>query len=232
MSIIKEYTELNVARKYGLYWAQSIHRDEPSIHGTYVYQPTKYPIEPFYEISLKFKQLNDYIFLQLCATTEKFEHAQGEVNDPFYINVDWCLDKEISQNNLDSWDYNLKVLSMVNPIILISTFLEWSLKRILKEYSGISKFKVPGGKSNIDAILEKIISDHDLQIEIPKEFQSQLDNYRHIRNNFAHGEWLKITAIEDGDIKKYFIHVSNLLKALEDILVYKKHTFTASETTA
>jgi len=231
MSSIEMSTQLNVARKYGLYWAQSISKNDSSIHGLYVYQPDL-PFEPFCQISTKFKQLNNYIFLQLCSTTEQFESAKDELNDPFYEKIDWSLDKEIAQNELVSWDYNLNVLSMVNPIILISTFLEWSLKCILFEYSGISSITNKSGKANIDFMLEKIINDHSLQIEIPKEFQDKLDSYRFIRNKFAHGEWHRIPMIKDGDIKGYMIHVANLLKALEMKMVEKSHTFTGLETTA
>lgn len=222
---MNEVTEINVAKKYGLYWSKSIHMDDPKINGLYVYQPTSLPFEPFYEISQKLEQLNNYIFLQLCTTTNRFEYAQEATRDSNYTQIEWSLYKEVADQNLESWDYNLKVLSLVNPIILISTFLEWALKRLLLVCCDIHKFNAPKGKSNIDAMLEEIINKLGLQVEIPQSFQEKLDSYRFIRNNFAHGEWDQIGTLQDQDVKEYLVHIEKLFKVLEAQIIRKKYTY-------
>ncbi|EKB1967641.1 TPA: hypothetical protein NKA96_004452 [Vibrio parahaemolyticus] len=225
MITINEVTEINVAKKYGLYWSKSICVDDPKINGLYVYQPTSLPFEPFYEISQKLEQLNNHIFLQLCATTNRFEYAQDATSDSNYTQIEWSLYKEVADQNLESWDYNLKVLSLVNPIILISTFLEWALKRLLLVCCDVHKFKAPKGKSNIDAMLEEIINKLGLQVEIPQSFQEKLDSYRFIRNKFAHGEWDQIGTLQDQDVKEYLVHIEKLFKVLEAQIIHKKYTY-------
>ena len=175
---INEATEINVAKKYGLYWSKSIYVNDPKINGLYVYQPSL-PFEPFYEISQKLEQLNNHIFLQLCANTNRFEHAQDALSDLNYTQIEWTLYKEVADQNLASWDYNLRVLSLVNPIILISTFLEWALKRLLLVCCDVHKFKAPKDKrSYISAMIDEIINKLSLQVEIPLPTREKLDSYR------------------------------------------------------
>ena len=225
MNTISKVTEINVATKYGLYWSNSIYTDDPKIHGLYVYQLTNLPFQPFYEISQKLKQLNNYIFLQLCTTTNRFECAQDAIRVPNYIQAECSLSQEIANQNIELWDYNLRVLSLVNPIILISTFLEWALKRLLFVCCDIYNFKALKGKSNIDAMLEEIIHTLDLKIEIPPVFQEKLNSYRFIRNKFAHGEWDKIGMLQDQDVKEYFVHIERLFKVLESQILEKKNMY-------
>jgi hypothetical protein len=183
------------------------------------------PIGCFVEISTKLQQLNDYIFSQLCSTAKEYESAKFDYYDPLNPQMQWSLGKEQAKNRVSSWDYSFKVFSRVNPIILISTFMEWALKCLLTEYSGSDSFKRNREKSIFDTMLKKLINDHQLDVIIPPDFQLILNKYRKIRNNFAHGDWDRIVNIEDTDIKDYISNISSLLKYLEIELTNKKHMY-------
>ncbi|MGF1713181.1 hypothetical protein L4C37_21800 [Vibrio kagoshimensis] len=227
MRIFTDEHEVRVAKQYGLYWSRSLHSEYPEIDGLYVYQPS-YPIEPFLDISIKLEQLNNHIFLQLCATKQKHELAKEDKRSPHYLENNGNLYSEIVDHNIESWDYNLNVLSLVNPIILISTFLEWSLKRLLHDCCDGVKYKSKKGIANIDGMLALIIKSLSLDIQVPKDFQEALNKYRLVRNKFAHGEWEKISSLYDLEVRDYLLHCSRLLKTLEAEILRKKYTYTGT----
>ena len=212
--------EIEVARKYKLFWANKIIERE-ELHGCYIYEP-ELPYEPFLTISRKLVQLNDYIFSQLCANYQQALAAKENLESLNANPNAWCLSCEMAEKKVQDWDYNVSVFSIATPIFLISSFIEWSLSELLAVYSGSPKIRSQRGESKIEAMLDSLSDSNDLEMQIPLEFKLKLNKFRRCRNDFAHGEWSKLSALNDIDIYEYIVCTSTLFSMLDNKLKYKE----------
>ncbi|MEB5483806.1 hypothetical protein QMA69_04160 [Burkholderia pseudomallei] len=72
--------ELNVANKYGLFWAGALVEDEKGkalADGFYIYQPKRFS-DTFFLLFDKLRQLNDYCFNQLLFSEKRLRMLAGQ----------------------------------------------------------------------------------------------------------------------------------------------------------
>ncbi|WP_316675010.1 hypothetical protein [uncultured Tolumonas sp.] len=72
--------EIEVAKQFSLFWSNRFDENN-KLYSTYIYTP-ELPIPCFVDISVKLKQLNDYIFSQLRSTANEYENAKADYHTP------------------------------------------------------------------------------------------------------------------------------------------------------
>ena len=115
------------------------------------------------------------------------------------------------------WEDNASVLSHAVPVVLLSSFIEWGIKSIAKEFCGSVPRKAKSSMSDIDFLLNHIRVTSGLAFQLDMEILETLNSFRLIRNQFAHGHWHSLeTELRTLSLRSCFAAVTRLLEALED----------------
>ncbi|PMV17583.1 MULTISPECIES: hypothetical protein [unclassified Pseudomonas] len=186
--------ELDVAKRYGLFWASSLVEGEdrvPIADGTYIQQPERFS-ETFWDVFDKLHQLNDYCFLQLVAVekqrVELFNQRESYLARPNQgaEEIDWLDDQT------PRWEDNLAVVTQATSIVLLCSFMEWGLKRVAKDLYGVIPRKpARPAMSDIQFFLEHL-KQSGLPFRMDPAVLDAIDSFRNVRNAFAHGEWASV----------------------------------------
>ena len=204
----------------GLFNTRSLLFDEtdPSkivAHGCYVYQP-KLPIEPFFTISSEFGRLNNYCLAQFGAVQDEF-FIHSEISK----SEDGGFFEEEARSSSNDWKYHQNVTSRVVPILLLTSFLEWSLTKIYQNYTGMRP-RQKKHMSKIESYLLSLEQDGLYEDDLSESSKDFLKELRVVRNAYAHGD------IEDigprlGAIKlgSCFRLVSHILEVCERNCIHR-----------
>lgn len=173
------------------------------------------PLEPFLSISRKLAQLTDYCHNQVIASKNKLDELRRE-NTELIISCDNPFTLESASEEIDNWAMIVNLYSQSVPVVLLMSFLEWSLKLILKEYTGDVPRKPKNTKlSDVEFYIQQISKNQKHTFNIESTIMEKISVFRDIRNHFAHGEWDKVenllakTGLRDG-----FCIVSKLLEII------------------
>jgi hypothetical protein len=211
--------ELHIAAKHGLYWSLTLIEDENGTaiaDGFYIYEPDRYS-SPFWEIAEKLRQLNDYCFHQLVSSQERLSDLQLERSK--LMEQRHCSAEEIDviDEAIPLWEDNASVVSHAVPVVLLSSFIEWGLKSLAKEFCGSVPRKAGATLSDIDFLLNHIRGTGGLAFELDMKTLETLNSFRIVRNQFAHGNWHSLeTLLGTLSLRSCFAAVTRLLEALED----------------
>ncbi len=193
-------------------------------------------------IEEELKELFNYCILLQESTQKKIDQLVSEreelEKEPYkrfefdgiqFMNID-TIDG-IEKIEIPSWNTILEFNVPMNQILLLSIFLEKSLKSLCAEYSpnnnseyyGVYNFKVR--KNSQESIINSYIRYLEQQCGIKNlsdltiEYLNQ--NLRKLRNSFVHGDWNTIEQYAGKiDINEVFISASSLFRIIEK-KVYK-----------
>lgn len=210
--------ELDIAKRYGLFWALSLVTEDdgtPIADGTYIYQPERFS-ETFWVLFEKLQQLNDYCFLQL-VTVEQHHSKLVDQRESYMADSGpgaealYWLDDQIPR-----WEDNLTVVTQATSIVLLCSFVEWGLKRVVKDLYGAIARKPSGSRvSDIQFLLEHLEAS-GLSYVVDAQVLHTVHSFRGIRNAFAHGEWAAIEEqLANVSLRDCFENVSQLFACLE-----------------
>jgi uncharacterized protein YutE (UPF0331/DUF86 family) len=198
--------EIDIPKKLGLWWSKSWLEDQDGnvvTSNDYLYMPERFS-ECFWVLFERLNYTHDYCLHLLISSEEKLQQIREDekeypdIEDHYY------------------WEYNVDVISKSNVLIVMSSFIEWGLKRVLIELVGSIPKKENRKTSDIEHYLACIKSEILMDLEIPQETRNNLNTLRKLRNKFAHGEWDKIEPLlVDLTFKETFSAISDLFYRIE-----------------
>jgi hypothetical protein len=131
----------------------------------------------------------------------------------------------LEEFEIPTWDNSYNFIVPLNQLLLISIFLEKSLKSLCSEYSPENNSDFYGGykivlqskrKSKIETYINYLKTVCNLEIKLSQEILLFLDQTRNVRNAFVHGDWDEIGQMFiDFNSNESFIIVSKLLEEIE-----------------
>lgn len=111
----------------------------------------------------------------------------------------------------------MDVISKSTVLIIMSSFIEWGLKRVIKELVGSVPSKTKK-ISDIEHYISCIKSEVLPNLELSIELTSKLNALRKLRNKFAHGEWDLIEPLlKELLFKESFAAISGLFVSIENL---------------
>lgn len=210
--------ELSVATKFGLFWADTELQDEEGqalTDGFYIALPERYS-DTFFPLLHKLQQLNDYCFHQLLSSERRLQALVSQRQDVAAQKQGgaeaWIyLDDQIPQ-----WEDNVEVVGRATSIVLLSSFVEWGLKRVALEFCGTIPRKRGGAMSDVEFMLQHLQRQGGLSPAMEVECMERIHSFRGIRNAFAHGDWEALNAqLQSVSLRACFTAVARLFHCLE-----------------
>ncbi|WP_026705230.1 hypothetical protein [Flavobacterium soli] len=147
-----------------------------------------------------------------------------------FQNIDFL--QGLEEFEIPNWLDTYKFIVPMNQVLLVSIFLEKSLKSLCSEYSVENKSKVYGGykiklkteigKSKIETYINYLKENCALKIDASTEVSFFNNKIRRVRNCFVHGDWDEIEEMFlDYNSNDLFIIVSKLLEEIEKAYINK-----------
>lgn len=100
--------------------------------------------------------------------------------------------------------------------MLLASFTEWGLKHIASNIFGSTLKKTERSMSDIQFYLRHLVN-CGLEIRNTDGLLSRVDDFRTIRNNFAHGKWYELgEVLQKLSLREAFKSVSEMFEAIED----------------
>jgi len=182
----------------------------------------------FVGIEVEMAQLNEYCVLCLTETfnklanlnieLEKHQSQKGaEKNAVRLRNLDgWMM--ELSEIEISFWESNFDFVAPAMCLIVLSFFLEKSLKSIYFAYApkGVTLPIKNKGANKVSMYLRFLKTDCNFKFDEPIKTMGIWDKCRKIRNAFAHGDWDKVKSeIAQTDLRESFSAISELIRNIE-----------------
>ncbi|MFU5804200.1 hypothetical protein [[Pseudomonas] boreopolis] len=211
--------ELEVASKYGLYWAGARVDDEEGktlADGLYLSQPERFS-NTFFTIFDKLRQLNDYCFNQLLSSERRLRSLTSQ-RISIAANVYYGAEEfDYLDDNIPMWEDNVEVVGRTTPIVLLCSFLEWGLKLVAKELTGVVPRNRGHATSEFEFILKHLRNNAGLSLFIDAELIDNVHVLRGIRNAFAHGNWTTLKQrLDEISLRICFETVSRIFECIEE----------------
>ena len=211
--------ELYISDKHGLYWSSTWIEDESGItiaDGSYIYVAERYS-DLFWVIASKLSQLNDYCFHQLVSSKEKLSALREEKTHLISQRHPYAEEFDYLDEAIPAWEENVFVTANAVPIVLLSSFVEWALKSVVKEFCGSVPRKPKSEISDVNFFLQYAKSNGGLNFKLDEETTCTLNSFRMIRNQFAHGNWQTLeTLLGTLSLRDCFSAVTRLCQTLEE----------------
>lgn len=210
--------ELAVAAKYGMYWGSVWTEDAEGAvvaDGLYLHQPERFS-ELFFSIFDRLRQLNDYCFHQLIASETRLSDLMEQRSEAAAKKRGSAEELCYFDDEIPAWEDNVGVVARAVPVVLLSSFTEWGLKWVAREFCGEIPRKTIGSMSDVEWLLD-CLRRSPLQVEVGAELIGAVGAFRRIRNDFAHGHWETMaTQLEALSLRYCFAVVSQLFILLEE----------------
>lgn len=211
--------ELEIAKKYGLFWGGSwveMEHGFETVDGLYIYQPERFS-DIFFPLFDKLRQLNDYCFHQLLSSEEKLLELTSERNRA--VARPDCDAAEVLyfDDVIPHWQANAGTISRVVPIVLLSSFVEWGLKLVATEFCSSVPRKSAPSMSDFQFLIQHLQANSGLSFQIDQELFEAVDLFRSARNAFAHGRWRDLESqMENISLRNCFTAVSSIFQKIEE----------------
>ena len=196
--------------------------------GSYLYKADSNPEAVFSHAQEEMAQLNDFCLLCLEGTAAKLNDFRRELSSyrmgerqaehPEIGDITEEVAMGLEDVIIPSWEETEEFLVRAMCLILLSAFLEKSLKQIANYLTPevAPKFKAQPGLGEIGSLLAYLQVTCLLQFEEPEESKSTRERCRKLRNAFAHGHWDQVKVdVATQSVRQAFSAVSGLLDCIE-----------------
>lgn len=183
--------ELNIAKKYGLFWAGVLVEDEEGrvlADGFYIYQPERFS-DTFFLLFDKLRQLNDYCFNQLLSSERRLRALASQRDEVAVQGHCGAEELDYLDDQIPIWEDNIEVIGRATSIILLCSFVEWGLKLVTRELCGAIPRKRGRSMSDFEFMLHHLQHNGGLHLNVDDDSVGVINMFREIRNAFAHGDW-------------------------------------------
>ena len=200
--------DIKKSEKFGLWWSKYdvLDKDWNVIASNdYLYMPERFS-ECFWILFERLHHTHDYCLHQLIESQNKLEELIEETKE-----------------NPDSeghyyWEYNVDVVSKSTVLVVMASFIEWGLKKVLKELTGSIPSRTNKSISNIEHYISGIQNLALNDLKLSQELSFKLEMLRKLRNKFAHGDWDQIEEIlKEIRFKDTFKAISDLFEEIEQL---------------
>ncbi len=168
-----------------------------------------------------------------CEELEKESQKYHEVDGIYFNNND--IIHGIKNFEIPSWNRILEFMVPMNQILLVSIFLEKSLRALCAEYSPDNNSTHYGGynikvrkesqESTIQSYIKYLNKTCGIEIKSDSTIEYLNQNLRTIRNSFVHGDWHILDSFSHKiDINEVFISTSVLFQNIESYYINKNAT--------
>jgi len=211
--------ELNVANKYGLFWAGALVEDEEGkvlADGFYIYQPDRFS-DTFFLLFDKLRQLNDYCFNQLLSSEMRLRTLASQRSE--VAGQQHCGAEELDylDDQIPMWEDNVEVVGRATSIVLLCSFVEWGLKLVTRELCGAIPRKRSRSISDFEFILHHLQHNGGLHLNIDVGATNVVHSFRGIRNAFAHGDWETLNEqLNSVSLRACFEAVARIFQCIEE----------------
>ncbi|MCO7227547.1 hypothetical protein [Pleionea sp. CnH1-48] len=199
--------EIEIPMKLGLWWSKSHLEDQTGkivIENDYLYMPERFS-ECFWILFERLNYTHDYCLHQLICSEHKLEESRLHAKEGPYDEDHYY------------WEYNVDVIAKCTVLVVMTSFVEWGLKRVLKELAETIPPKTDRGVSDIGHYINYLKTELLSNWEVSPGTLSTLDSLRRLRNKFAHGEWDAVEPLlEELLFKDTFSAVSCLFRTIEE----------------
>lgn len=210
--------QIEVCKRYGLFWANSWVEDAEMnfiAEGVSIFDPDR-ASNLFFDISSKLKQLNDFCFYQIASAHDIqnfFEEEVRRISNGNSISGEEALHIWKSHS---VWSDILNENIKASPILLLSGFLEWSLKKICSEILGCVPKRKKRNVSLVQSLVESLRESKLSYWKPDRIALSVLEDMRKVRNKLAHGDQEEMAELLKGvKLGDYFDAVSRLIGEIE-----------------
>ncbi|KUY70929.1 hypothetical protein WS46_32685 [Burkholderia sp. RF4-BP95] len=211
--------ELNVANKYGLFWAGALVEDEEGkalADGFYIYQPERFS-DTFFLLFDKLRQLNDYCFNQLLSTEKRLRMLAGQRSAAAAQKHCGAEEVDYLDDQIPMWEDNVEVVGRATSIVLLCSFVEWGLKLVTRELCGAIPRKRAHSMSDFEFMLDHLEHNGGLHLDVDDESIDVVNSFRRIRNTFAHGDWTTLNEqLKSVSLRACFEAVARIFQCIEE----------------
>jgi hypothetical protein len=158
----------------------------------------------FHGIQEEMAQLNDFCFLSLQSTSnrvkeleqkaKRFRSGEERLEDPNLGDVSSEVAWGIEEFEIPRWKDTEQFMVRAMCLVLLSAFLEKSLKELALYLSDPEsvRFKKKSNLGEIASLLIYLKEVCRLEFKEPEASEIAREKCRTIRNDFAHGHWMKV----------------------------------------
>ena len=211
--------ELEVASKYGLFWANTLIEDENGnviADGFYLSQPERFS-HTFFTIFNKLRQLNDYCFNQLLASETRLCSLTSQRVSSAANENGTAEELDYLDDQMPMWEDNVEAVARTTQVIHLCSFLEWGLKLVAKELTKVVPRNRGHAISDFEFLLQHLESKAGLLLAIDAELIEYVHVFRGVRNAFAHGQWTALNERLDGiSLRVCFESVARIFQSIEE----------------
>jgi hypothetical protein len=182
----------------------------------------------FITIANEMAQLNDYCVMCVLQTRKHLDWLRQELSD-----LECGRQRVVSafgdyteravtfvSGEIRTWENTYGFVTRAMCLLLLSAFTEKSLKTLSMAFAPagqrLARSRKRPDESEIAHYLRFLRETCGLEFAEPEESIAAREACRHIRNDFAHGEWDKVTQhVSHVGLRGAFSAVANLLKGIE-----------------
>ncbi len=196
----------------------------------------------FLTIAIEMAQLNDYCVMCVLQTKKHLNWLRQELHD-----LEGGRQRVVSAfgdytgqainfvtGEIRTWENTYGFVTRAMCLLLLSAFTEKSLKTLCLSFGngqGLGKSRKRPDESEIGHYLRFLREVSGLNFTEPEESIAAREACRHIRNDFAHGDWDKVTRhVSHVGLRPAFAAVADLLRAIE-ASAWRKRTLEAGDET-
>jgi hypothetical protein len=186
------------------------------VDGFYLFEPERFSM-PFYVLSEKLRQLNDYCFNQLISSESKLLELTDQRTAAMARKDSWAEEFDYLDDQIPMWEDNVAVIGKAVPVVLLCSFVEWGVKFLTKEFCGSIPRKTIRGLSDVEFLLRYLEQNSQLRLGVTSDLMLPINSFRAVRNSFAHGQWESVaTQLSAISLRASFQAVSALFERIEE----------------
>ncbi|EPJ2922875.1 hypothetical protein [Pseudomonas aeruginosa] len=111
----------------------------------------------------------------------------------------------------------MEVVGRATPIVLLCSFLEWGLKLVAKELTGIVPRNRRHDIGDFEFLLQHLREKAGLRLVIDAELIDNVHVFRGIRNAFAHGQWAALSErLGEISLRVCFETIARIFQSIEE----------------
>jgi hypothetical protein len=209
-------------------WLPGADEGEADVPPDYLFRGGQGYSQEFLTIAGEMAQLNDYCVMCVLQTRKHLDWLRHELDD-----LQGGRQRVVStfgdytgqainfvSGEIRTWENTYGFVTRAMCLLLLSAFTEKSLKTLCLAFTPpgltLGRLRKRPDESEIGHYLRYLRDACGLEFTEPEESIAAREACRHIRNDFAHGDWDKVTRhVSHVGLRGAFSAVGNLLKGIE-----------------
>jgi hypothetical protein len=170
--------------------------------------------------------LNDYCLLCIEATKneyveykkslDKLKNGEDKAFHPDFRDITYDVLYDGYNFVLPELEIKYDYISYASCLVLLSSFLEWSLKQLCEYYSNEDDKCKPSRGRKVGYYINFLRKSCNKKFDEPKKTAEIREKIRLVRNSYVHGVWDRLYIdMKEINLREAFEDISNLFYAIE-----------------